>query len=86
MNIKDYKSFLEAELEPHRRCFVRKDVLRNFAKLTGKNLYQSLFLIKLQAEAEHLRATANCLKQKTPLKMFDWILNTSPTFMAYILD
>ena len=24
--------------------------------------------------------------QKTPLKMFDWILNTSPTFIAYILD
>ena len=33
----------------HRRCSVRKGVLRNFAKLTGKHLCQSLFfLIKLQ--------------------------------------
>ena len=31
------------------KCSVRKDVLRNFAKLTGKLLCQSLFLIKLQA-------------------------------------
>ena len=31
-----------------RRCSVRKSVLRNFAKFTGKHLCQSLFLIKLQ--------------------------------------
>ena len=32
----------------HWRCSVRKGVLRNFAKFTGKNLCQSLFfLIKL---------------------------------------
>ena len=30
----------------HRRCFVRKGVLRNFAKFTGKNLHQSLYFIK----------------------------------------
>ena len=36
----------------HRRCSVRKGVLGNFAKFTGKHLYQSLFfLIKLQTEA-----------------------------------
>ena len=28
----------------HRRCSVRKDVLRNFAKLTGKHLCQGLFM------------------------------------------
>ena len=33
----------------HRRCSVKKGVLRNFAKFTGKHLCQSLFLIKLQA-------------------------------------
>ena len=27
----------------HRRCFVRKGVLRNFAKITGKRLCQGLF-------------------------------------------
>ena len=32
-----------------RRCSVKKGVLRNFAKFTGKHLCQSLFLLKLQA-------------------------------------
>ena len=34
----------------HRKCSVRKGVLRNFAKFTGKHLHnKSLFLIKLKA-------------------------------------
>ena len=33
-----------------RRCSVRKGVLRNFAKLTGKHLCQSLFLDKVAKE------------------------------------
>ena len=32
----------------HRRCSVRKGVLRNFAKFTGKQLCQASFLIKLK--------------------------------------
>ena len=35
----------------HRRCSLRKGILRNFAKFIGKHLFQSLFLIKLQAWA-----------------------------------
>ena len=35
----------------HWMCSVRKGVLRNFAKFTGKHRGQSLFLIKLQIEA-----------------------------------
>ena len=31
----------------HQRCFVRKSGLRNFAKFTGKQLYQSLFFNKV---------------------------------------
>ena len=31
----------------HRRCSVRKGVLRKFAKFTGKHLWQSLFLNKV---------------------------------------
>ena len=31
----------------HRRCSVRKDVLRNFAKFTGKHLCQGLFFNKV---------------------------------------
>ena len=32
----------------HRRCSIKKVVLRNFAKFIGKHQCQSLFLIKLQ--------------------------------------
>ena len=35
----------------HPEVFCRKDVLRSFAKFTGKHLCQSLFLIKWQASA-----------------------------------
>ena len=35
----------------HRRCSVKKGVLSNFAKFTGKHLYQILFLIELQASS-----------------------------------
>ena len=31
----------------HRRCFLRKGVLRDFAKFTGKDLFQSLFFNKV---------------------------------------
>ena len=34
----------------HRRCSVRKDVLRNFEKLTGKYLRQSLFFDKFAGQ------------------------------------
>ena len=33
----------------HRRCSVKTSVLKNFLNFTGKQLYWSLFLIKLQA-------------------------------------
>ena len=33
----------------HRRCSVKKGVLNNFEKFTGKHLSQSSFLIKLEA-------------------------------------
>ena len=35
----------------HRRCSVRKGILRSFAKFTGKRLCQASFLINLQVEA-----------------------------------
>ena len=35
----------------HRRCSVKKDVLRNFAKFTGKHLCQSLFFNKVAGKA-----------------------------------
>ena len=36
----------------HRRCSVKKGVLKKFANFTGKHLCWSLFLIKLQAWAD----------------------------------
>ena len=34
----------------HRRCSIKKGVLRNFAKFTGKHLFQSLFFNKVKKE------------------------------------
>ena len=39
----------------HRSCSVRKGVLRNFAKLTEKHLYQSLFFNKVAGSATLLK-------------------------------
>ena len=50
MEIKElvYSNILSSVLRSsHRRCSVKKGVLRNFTKLTGKRLYQSLFVNKV---------------------------------------
>ena len=47
----------------HRRCSVKKGVLRNFAKFTGKLLCQSLFLNKvagLWPATEHRTPPDDC--------------------------
>ena len=49
----------------HRRCSVRKGVLRNFAKLSGKHLCQSLFFNKVAV----LRAVT-ITKKQTLRQMF----------------
>ena len=48
----------------HQRCSLRKGVLRNFPKFTGKYLCQSLFLLKLQTSA------CNFIKKETMTQMF----------------
>ena len=48
----------------HPKVFCKKDVLRNFPKFTGKHLYQSLFLNKLQLY----------LKKDSGTGVFLWIL------------
>ena len=45
----DVQSRPENYRSSHPRCSIGKGVLKNFAKFTGKHLFQSLFLIKLQA-------------------------------------
>ena len=49
----------------HRRCSIRKGVLRNFAKFTGKDLWQSLSFNKVTG----LRP-ATLLKKETLVQMF----------------
>ena len=44
---KTYYTKLNCFRSSHWRCSLRKDVLRNFAKFTGKHLCQSLFLNKV---------------------------------------
>ena len=39
----------------HRRCSVRKGVLRNFTKFTGKYLCQSLFFNKVASKMRRLQ-------------------------------
>ena len=56
-------SFLAMKLS-HRRCFVKKGVLKNFAKLTGKHLCQSLFLNKVAGRA------CNFIKKETLAQVF----------------
>ena len=48
----------------HRRCTVKKGVVRNFVKFTGKHLCRGLFLIKLQAWGLQL------YKKETPAQVF----------------
>ena len=75
----------------HRRCFVRKDVLRDFAKLTGKHLCQSLFFNKVT----HLRP-ATLLKKRLWHRCFpvnfakflrtSFLQNTSGRMLLYNFD
>ena len=46
-NIPQFNRDLIIDRSSHRRYFVRKGVLRNFPKFTGKYLYQSLFFNKV---------------------------------------
>ena len=43
----DSKIILSIRRSSHRRCSVRKGILRNFTKFTGKHLCQSLFFNKV---------------------------------------
>ena len=48
----------------HGRCSVKKDVFKNFVNLIGKHLCWSLFLIKLQAQAEAPTQVLSCENYK----------------------
>ena len=58
----------------HRRCSVRKSVLRNVAKFAEKYLCQSLFLIKLYPQA------CNFIKKETLAQVFSYEFYESEHF------
>ena len=60
--MKEQKKLVEGR-SSHQRCSVKKGALRNFAKLTGKHICQSLFFNKVEISrntffTEHVWATA----------------------------
>ena len=67
------KLWLASLKSSHRRCSVRKGVLRNFAIFTGKHLYQSLFFNKVAG-----------LRSATLLKTRLWRRCFSVTFAKFL--
>ena len=59
----------------HQRCSVKKGILRNFAKFTGKHLCQSLFFNKVAGE--HVWATASYIYGKPNLSIKRNLVQTS---------
>ena len=63
----------------HRRCSVRKGVLRNLTKFTGKHLYQSLFFNKV-ASCEFCQIFKNIFFAEH----LRWLLLLIPVFMSHL--
>ena len=53
----------------HQRCYVRKGVLRNFTKFTGKHLYQSIFFNKVGG-LRHAKHAKQAILWSTPSTLF----------------
>ena len=65
------------KISSHRRC--SKDVLKNFAKVTGKHLYQSLFFNK----GRGLRPATSFKKRGSGTGVFLWILRNFSKQLFY---
>ena len=75
-----YKLLSDSCKSSHWRCSVRKDVLRNFAKFTGKHLCQGLFLNKIAGFS--LSFTVNFAKLlRAPL-----LQNTSVCLLLFMVS
>ena len=63
----------------HSEVFCKKGALKNFGKFTGKYMYWSLFLLKLQAW--------NLIKQRPQCKCFLWVVRNfiEHTFCKWLL-
>ena len=74
---KSFQTFVDSEAAT-RRHSIRKEVLRNFAKLTGKHLCQSLFFNKVVE-------VCNFIKKETVAEMFSCeFCKISKTTFSYI--
>ena len=63
-NLKIVLEFLVTFRSSHQRCSVKKGVLRNFTKFTGKHLCQSLLFNKVAG------AACNFIKKETLAQVF----------------
>ena len=52
MILAHFRSIIALYRSTQRRCSVKRGVIKNFAKFTGKHLCQSLFLIKKETLAQ----------------------------------
>ena len=75
----------------HRRCSVRKGVLKNFTKFTGKHLCQSLFFDKVQGSprGHYLQMKEKYVEIKTVLKLIKydnhkWIIHVFYKNLVYM--
>ena len=62
----------------HRRCSVKTGVLRNFAKFTGKHLFQSPFFNKVAASA------CNFIKKETLEQVFSYEFCEKKHYFFYL--
>ena len=71
----------------HRRCSIWKDVLKNFAKFTGKHLCQSLFVKKetlaQMFSSEFYEISKNIFFYRTPLVVESTIAYTNPNLQLH---
>ena len=65
-------------ISSHRRCSIKKDVLKYFAQFAEKHLYWSLFIIKLQGSR-----SAALLKRDSNTGAFLWILRNFWKHLVY---
>ena len=69
----------------HRRCSVRKSVLRNFSKFTGKHLCQSLYFNKVAGLRESITSIEiYCLRPATLLKQRLWRRSFDVNFAKFL--
>ena len=66
-NVEIILTHFQSTRRSHRNCFIRKVILRNFAKITGKHLCHSLFLNKVAGAYQFCEISKNTLFYRIPL-------------------